>query len=44
MHRLALLLVLLPGARFFLLDAYGWLPGPPWLLHDWGRSAFGPVH
>jgi hypothetical protein len=24
--------------------AYGWLPGPPWLWHDFGRSSFGPVH
>jgi hypothetical protein len=24
--------------------AYGWLPGPPWLLQELGRSALGPVH
>jgi hypothetical protein len=22
---------------------YGWLPGPPWLLQEIGRSAFGRV-
>jgi hypothetical protein len=25
-------------------SSYGWLPGPPWLWHELGRSAFGPVH
>jgi hypothetical protein len=25
-------------------SAYGWLPGPPWLLQDDGRSSCGPVH
>lgn len=28
-----------PGAR-----RYGWLPGPPWLLQEAGRSEFLPVH
>jgi len=23
---------------------YGWLPGPPWLWQELGRSAFAPVH
>jgi hypothetical protein len=35
--------------RFFVTVSlirfvYGWLPGPPWLWHELGRSALGPVH
>jgi hypothetical protein len=26
------------------LRYYGWLPGPPWLLQELGRSALAPVH
>lgn len=32
------------GADRRLLRYYGWLPGPPWLLQELGRSALGPVH
>src|SRR5205807_6737364 len=30
--------------RLGVVPPYGWLPGPPWLLHELGRSALGPVH
>jgi hypothetical protein len=32
------------GRPLSALDRYGWLPGPPWLLHDAGLSSCGPVH